>query len=721
MIENALAREEIEYKCDNCGTGAGFISRAFATLPQSLIVVVKRYRFGEAGGSKVEERIGVSRELFLKNLFVDSEVKKREGVARRSLSESVEPLVGNPQENGRSDDSGVSSEVESVATTCEEASQKSDSVASSNGLASSVNDEKIEIVFDSTLSSKKVEECERARSVADSRMQNDKDISVVFPPASTSKEQPHVQTPGRSSSADYHEKSEQPCGFSRLALSPLKMNRSTSGKDEKISESFGAPRKVKILENVGVDSTADSSTSDCLVIDDQEKENSLLSPLKLGAEAGAAVIKQSGGYLKETTPDTESARSGDGSTASREVADIPNDTASASTQSEDNILEKDVNSLKLTDTVDVPNKRARIESTSEAVESLSSHSAIEPSTSYARQITEPLRPSSRIPSKLPQLPATPEQISVIGEVEEKVALVFRPVDEDRQKRWCERFGLKYVGSSERRKRIFGREIEFSIRDIPQSCEVRGDGNCLFRTLCWWITGGSERDHLLLREKMLQLVSFMRKYRSNFSSLLLSQQDMDTHLERMSQDGEWGTQVELAAAACWLKVNIYTFLEGKWLRYRPLFRWNSDGSTPIPLSRSDCNDDRGAIFICNASGCHFQPATSVEPHMTRRNLRPRKDREFVKDISPVHGTPEPPYVFNAADGPVYSLSAVICHHGDSLLTGHYSTFALDVTRREWLDCNDHIITKVSEVEVIDNSSSSGYIFIYNRVEDPLSRL
>ncbi|RCN24225.1 hypothetical protein ANCCAN_30084, partial [Ancylostoma caninum] len=34
MIENALAREEIEYKCDHCGTGAGFISRAFATLPQ---------------------------------------------------------------------------------------------------------------------------------------------------------------------------------------------------------------------------------------------------------------------------------------------------------------------------------------------------------------------------------------------------------------------------------------------------------------------------------------------------------------------------------------------------------------------------------------------------------------------------------------------------------------------------------------------------------------
>lgn len=44
---------------------------------------MKRYRFGEAGGSKVDEKIGVSRELFLKDLYVDSEVKRQEGVARQ--------------------------------------------------------------------------------------------------------------------------------------------------------------------------------------------------------------------------------------------------------------------------------------------------------------------------------------------------------------------------------------------------------------------------------------------------------------------------------------------------------------------------------------------------------------------------------------------------------------------------------------------------------------
>ncbi|KIH52146.1 OTU-like cysteine protease, partial [Ancylostoma duodenale] len=590
MIENALAREEIEYKCDHCGTGAGFISRAFATLPQSLIVVVKRYRFGEAGGSKVEERIGVSRELFLKDLFVDSEVKKQEGVARRSLSRSVEPFIGDPREDGRSDDSGVISEAESVTNT-EERTQNSRTCGSSVVASASVVMMDYEPVQECALEcsrgSDAMEMCESARSTAESHITIDKHASADCSLTCAAAEKSRTPTSTKGSTSSHAESGDQPYGLSRLALSPLKMNRAASAKEDKL--------------------------------EDPEKENAMFNPLKLTPEVEGTVIKQSGGYLKETTPDVESARSGGSSTASREVADIPNDTGSASTQSDDNVLEKDVNSLKLTDATDVPSKRARLENNIDAgvtdlMNTTPPLAPNEPSTSYARQVTEPLRPSSRAP-KYKQPPTTPlfEQISVVGEVEEKVTLMFRPVVEERQRLWCQRFGFKYIGSPEcviRRRKMFGREIEFSLRDMPQSCEVRGDGNCLFRTLSWWITGGSEKEYFRLREK---LISFMAKYRANFSSLLLSQQDMDTHLERMSEDGEWGTQVELAAAACWLGVNIYTFLEGKWLRYRPLFRWSVDGTPPITISRDECNDDRGAIFICNASGCHFQPAVSVEPH------------------------------------------------------------------------------------------------------------
>ncbi|ETN83846.1 hypothetical protein NECAME_07138, partial [Necator americanus] len=219
MIENALAREEIEYKCDHCGTGAGFISRAFATLPQSLIVVVKRYRFGEAGGSKVEERIGVSRELFLKDLFVDSEVKKQEGVARRSLSRSVESFIGDPKENGRSDDSGVNSEVESVITIDDQTqfSGKEEDFGSAN-VSVIGNEELKECVFELSQGSANMKTCESPRSTAESHITIDKhDTHTALEKSDTAS----------------LEVGNQSHPLSRLALSPLKMNRADTIQDEK--------------------------------------------------------------------------------------------------------------------------------------------------------------------------------------------------------------------------------------------------------------------------------------------------------------------------------------------------------------------------------------------------------------------------------------------------------------------------------------------------------
>ncbi|KJH50516.1 OTU-like cysteine protease [Dictyocaulus viviparus] len=415
-----------------------------------------------------------------------------------------------------------------------------------------------------------------------------------------------------------------------------------------------------------------------------EKENvafSSMSALCTAVEGG--VTKQTGGYVKESSFE-EKCEIVEGSRECREYED-PNTTE---------LVDNQLDCTNVTDTEDI-SRTIFSENGSNDVKAVvsSEHSKhCDNNGIYARQITEPLRPlnTSAPSTRLPQDVGV-ESVAVVGEHEEQITLFFRPVQEELQKKWCLRFGLQYVGTPDLRKHTFGRELEFSLRDTPQSCEVRGDGNCLFRTLCWWITGGSEIHHFLLREK---LISFMSKYRSKFTSFLQSQQDMDNHLLRMSEDGEWGTQVELAAAACWLGVNIYTFLEGKWLKYRPLFRWSNDGSAPA-----------------------------------RRSLRSRKEKDLIKvslyacvvDSAYLSLITEPPYVFNSADGPVYSLSAVICHHGDSLLSGHYSTFALDVARQEWLDCNDNIITKVSEAEVMDNSSSSGYIFIYNRLEDPYSRL
>ncbi|KAK5975969.1 hypothetical protein GCK32_006858 [Trichostrongylus colubriformis] len=662
MIENALARDPVEYNCATCGKGSGFVSRAFATLPQSLIVVVKRYRFGEGGGSKIDERVGVSRELFLKDLCIDSEMKRQEGKARQSVTQSVSPFAGS-KPNGHSSEMALSKDSAAVVKENEiPFVPRSDIKTAGEPSLVAVEHENGDdcLILETARSPENTEKYPTAQ-----RMPPEK-VGMSTPGSSNITEMPSYMR-------------------SRAALSPLKMNRPRLAVLEKVADPIRSPRKLNACD-IAVDAVATPLSSGA-----QEKENVIHTPLS-NASFGtdSSIVQQSGGYLNEDLSDSDKVPFSE-----RAAPSVENHTAFGSTshQSIPQYSARSEDTLQVDDHEDVPRKRSRVEDVAEVKDSINASTASsKPNESLARLITEPLRPFSRPSSNRgAEVLQTPEQISVLGEYEERNTLFFRPVTEECQKSWCMQLGFRYTGSPELRKRTFGQEVAFSLRDMPLSCEVRGDGNCLFRTLCWWVTGGNEKDHFKLREK---LVTFMSQHCSKFASLLPSQQDMETHLQKMSEDGEWGTQVELAAAACYLGVNIYTFLEGKWLKYRPLFRWSTSGSPPKHLHRDECNDDRGAIFICNASGCHFQPAVSVEQSSSRRNLRPRKDvREIRKDLNSPARTPEPPYVFNAADGPVYSLAAVICHHGDSLLSGHYSTFSLDATRREWLDCNDSTITKV----------------------------
>uniref|UniRef100_A0A158PBU2 USP domain-containing protein n=1 Tax=Angiostrongylus cantonensis TaxID=6313 RepID=A0A158PBU2_ANGCA len=633
MIENALAREEIEYKCEHCGSGPGFICRAFAALPLSLIVVVKRYRFGEAGGSKVEEKINVSRELFLKDLYVDSEVKKQEGVARRSLSQSTESFNGDRRQNGHVDDGDGVAACSSTKCHIDVGSESS---------------------FDVFESDQAVHEV----SIVDSHM-----CSTCFCDAPTS----FAEAANMPSSSAMGFSNPAP----RVALSPLKMNKMGfagekrkviigTGKREEweaqctqgnsqfcISYNKVFPRGTFLVGNTGYYGHCETSLtlnvlkfqelfeshSKANIIEDfvlgspsrlcgkmacepahPEKENVEFPFSNVYSAVDNGVVKQTGGYLKENLCEEKSGIVDE----SYECAE--HEDANANSSAENGAYcAPDDNAPGNTRTGD--RERICLENNGDDAKGVINLEDLFSSPSrgdmHPDHVTKPLKPSLRtsVVDSTHSLPAAnQDNVAVISKNEEQITLIFRPVQEECQKKWCSLFGLRYVGSP----------------------------------------------------------------------------------ERMSEDGEWGTQVELVAAACFLGVNIYTFLEGRWLRYRPLFRWSMDGSAPIMLKLDECNEDKGAIFISNASGCHFQPAISID-HVIRRNLRSRKERDFTKEASPCRAS-EPPYVFKSSDGPVYSLSAVICHHGDSLLSGHYSTFALDATRQEWLDCNDNVITKLLELQL-----------------------
>ncbi|KAJ1362130.1 hypothetical protein KIN20_021558 [Parelaphostrongylus tenuis] len=267
MIENALAREEIEYKCEHCGSGPGFICRAFAALPLSLIIVVKRYRFGEAGGSKVEEKINVSRELFLKDLYVDSEVKKQEGVARKSLSHSTESFTNDRKENGHVDDV--------------------DGLAECLSGVDGIDFENAEEVFTDW----EVIGCELTNDVPESNDAITEDAladpdtgGTCFDEAKMDTIMPSSSTTNLSSPA------------LRVVLSPLKLNKLGSARETK--ESFGS--QINVDENVVVDSatpTCERTTCEHTYPDKENVEFPLSNALHTAVDNG--VIRQTGGYLKE--------------------------------------------------------------------------------------------------------------------------------------------------------------------------------------------------------------------------------------------------------------------------------------------------------------------------------------------------------------------------------------------------------------------------------------
>lgn len=59
---------------------------------------------------------------------------------------------------------------------------------------------------------------------------------------------------------------------------------------------------------------------------------------------------------------------------------------------------------------------------------------------------------------------------------------------------------------------------------------------------------------------------------------------------------------------------------------------------------------------------------------------------------------------------YNLIACICHHGSALLTGHYTTYALNCYDDQWYEFDDQYVTSVENYQV---ENSEAYILFYQK--------
>ena len=133
--------------------------------------------------------------------------------------------------------------------------------------------------------------------------------------------------------------------------------------------------------------------------------------------------------------------------------------------------------------------------------------------------------------------------------------------------------------------------------------ITRNGNCLFRALAF-ILCGSEGDH---KKMTLLLVKFLEQNTQLFQPLLMADHSLQDHIRRMHRLKEWGTQVELQAAASLFQKELYVFTQlpastqYDWIQYEP--------HSPDKLNFVDANLCR-AIYIphlelCHRERCHFE--------------------------------------------------------------------------------------------------------------------
>uniref|UniRef100_A0A6G1S8N0 ubiquitinyl hydrolase 1 n=1 Tax=Aceria tosichella TaxID=561515 RepID=A0A6G1S8N0_9ACAR len=85
--------------------------------------------------------------------------------------------------------------------------------------------------------------------------------------------------------------------------------------------------------------------------------------------------------------------------------------------------------------------------------------------------------------------------------------------------------------------------------------------------------------------------------------------------------------------------------------------------------------------------------------------------------PLTGLDLAPYMCpsSEADCTTYNLIACICHHGSALLTGHYTTYALNCYDDQWYEFDDQYVTCVSDYQV---ENSEAYILFYQKTTSRL---
>ena len=176
---------------------------------------------------------------------------------------------------------------------------------------------------------------------------------------------------------------------------------------------------------------------------------------------------------------------------------------------------------------------------------------------------------------------------------------FHTVDEQWQINACSTLQIRFVRCN--RLRPGGPNVSLKSPDNHTIRRITGDGNCLFRSFSYIITG-SEEQHMQIRmaicSHMVQIAHLL------FASGICSEHpSIQEYIEstQMHQNMTWGTEVEMFTLAHLLQTSVFSYntVDSTWWRYSPHF---VDRSVPEDITAM-------AMYIRHQPG-HFDVVRSV---------------------------------------------------------------------------------------------------------------
>ena len=385
------------------------------------------------------------------------------------------------------------------------------------------------------------------------------------------------------------------------------------------SERLHEEKRLQTLCNKQLSGEVISSTSPVHVMDMCESTN------LVAAEAETTSIEPKipmcEAQVDRVSCISQSALSHSLNVAAQKVSEVPNvPCVQAKTDGTDNVMDmcESTNLAAEAETTSIEPKIPMCEAQVDRVSCIS-QSALSHSLNVAAQKVSEV---PNVPCVQAKMDGTDSELAITGVYTDNSHFKYNPVDVEWQLRVCRLLGLGFCGPN----RITPGSPNAPLANPVGFKNIRGDGNCMFRSLSFIITG-SEDQHIHVRRAIIRHMRDIGNvlWESQISPLLNNlrsigevsvgnnQSPNADHMAginqyiaatRMDHDKTWGSEVEIMVLAHLLDTAVYSYDTARgWNRYTPANVYGQfDVSTRV-------NSQMAMYVRYNIN--HYDVVTSVE--------------------------------------------------------------------------------------------------------------